>query len=226
MLPLLVFIAFKFQPSASMSVKNYQKFYSTLSAVHSADFHRCIYCGCEAARQDFIPPIKFIHDWQNGNLQADFISVPSCNECFDLLKNENNATLEPRTSVLKKLLAAKYKKAIRVFNHWSEDEIEEMDAAFQISLKGGMRLGKEALSRIRFAGFDYEINGSKTRVGKPQNEVFTVFDQEFESFREALAFASATYQIKKSRLSQLYFENDESFDRAIEAFHGLVEGNP
>jgi hypothetical protein len=100
-----------------MSVKNYQKFYQPLNAVHSADFNRCIYCGCEAARQDFIPPIKFIHDWQDGHLQADFISVPACNECTDLLKNENNATLEPRITVLKKRLAEKYKKAIRVFNH-------------------------------------------------------------------------------------------------------------
>ncbi len=181
-----------------MSVKNYQKYYEPLNAVHSADFNRCIYCGCEATRQDFIPPIKFIHNWQDGNLQADFISVPTCNECFNLLKNENNATLEPRVTVLKKLLAEKYKKAIRVFNH----------------------------SRLQFAGFDYEVNGSITRVAKPQREVFTVFNEEFDSFREALAFASATYQIKKSRLSQLYFDNDESFDRAIEAFHGLVEGNP
>jgi hypothetical protein len=102
------------------------------------------------------------------------------------------------------------------------DEIEEMDIAFQISLKGGMYLGKEALSRIHFAGFDYEINGSTTRVAKPQHDVFKVFDEEFESFREALAFASETYQIKKSRLSQLYFENDESFDMAIGIFHGLV----
>ena len=106
------------------------------------------------------------------------------------------------------------------------EEIEEMDAAFQISLKGGMRLGKETLSRLQFAGFDYEVNGSITRVAKPQREVFKVFDEEFSSFREALAFASATYKIKKSRLSQLYFDNDESFDRAIEAFHELVEGNP
>ena len=209
-----------------MSVKNYQKFYQPLNAVHSADFNRCIYCGCEAARQDFIPPIKFIHDWQDGHLQADFISVPACNECTELLKNENNATLELRITVLKKRLAEKYKKAIRVFNHWSMEEIEEMDAAFQISLKGGMRLGKETLSRLQFAGFDYEVNGSITRVAKPQREVFTVFNEEFSSFREALAFASATYQIKKSRLSQLYFDNDESFDRAIEAFHELVEGNP
>ncbi len=101
-----------------------------------------------------------------------------------------------------------------------------MDAAFQISLKGGMGLGKETLSRLQFAGFDYEINGSTTRVAKPQRDVFKVFDEEFSSFREALAFASVTYKIKKSRLSQLYFDNDESFDMAIEVFHGLLEGRP
>ena len=84
-----------------------------------------------------------------------------------------------------------------MFNHWSMEEIEEMDAAFQISLKGGMRLGKETLSRLQFAGFDYEINGSTTRVAKPQREVFNVFDEEFSSFREALAFASATYKMQE-----------------------------
>ena len=98
------------------------------------------------------------------------------------------------------------------------EEIEEMDAAFQISLKGGMRLGKETLSRLQFAGFDYEVNGSITRVAKPQREVFKVFNEEFRSFREALAFASATYKIKKSRLSQLYFDNDESFEREQSSF--------
>ena len=120
--------------------------------------------------------------------------MPACNECTDLLKNENNATLEPRITVLKKRLAEKYKKAIRVFNHWSMEEIEEMDAAFQISLKGGIRLGKETLSRLQFTGFDYEVNGSITRVAKPQREVFRVFDEEFSSFREALAFCQRDIQ--------------------------------
>jgi len=51
-------------------------------------------------------------------------------------------------------------------------------------------------------------------VAKPKREVS---DEEFSRFKEALAFASATYQIKKSRLSQLYFDNIKSFDRAIES---------
>ena len=58
------------------------------------------------------------------------------------------------------------------------------------------------------------ISVLKKRVAKPQREVS---DEEFSRFKEALAFASATYQIKKSRLSQLYFDNDESLDRAIES---------
>ena len=66
-------------------------------------------------------------------------------------------------------------------------------------------------------------NVSKKRVAKSQREVS---DEEFSRFKEALAFACATYQIKKSRLRQLYFDNIRSFDRAIEGFHRLVEGNP
>ena len=61
------------------------------------------------------------------------------------------------------------------------------------------------------------------RVAKLQRKVFEVFDEEFSRFKEALTFACATYKITKSRLSQLYFDNDESFDRAIEVFHSLIE---
>jgi hypothetical protein len=49
-----------------------------------------------------------------------------------------------------------------------------------------------------------------------------MFDEEFSRFEGVLAFAYATYKITKSRLSQLYFDNDESFDEAIDVFHGLV----
>lgn len=52
--------------------------------------------------------------------------------------------------------------------------------------------------------------------------MFKVFDGEFSSFREALAFA--TYKTKKSRLNKLYFDNDESFDRAVEVFRRNIRG--
>ena len=66
------------------------------------------------------------------------------------------------------------------------------------------------------------ISVLKKRMAKTQREVFNVFDEEFSSFIEALAFACALYKIKKSRLSQLYFDSDESFDRAIGFFMGWL----
>ncbi len=106
---------------------------------------------------------------------------------------------------------------------WSPEELEEMDKAFQISLSAGINLGKETVSRLKFNGFDHEIGGSITRVGKALDKSYQVFDQTFENFKLALEYASSTYQIKKGRLSELYFENGESFDKAIEAFHRSVE---
>ena len=67
---------------------NYEKYYEPLVAVNSSDFNRCFYCGCEANHTDYIPPISFIHHWRDANSEAEFIAVPSCNECFDLLKKK------------------------------------------------------------------------------------------------------------------------------------------
>jgi len=60
-------------------------------------------------------------------------------------------------------------------------------------------------------------------VAKPQREVFKVFEGELISFRETAALCQRIYKIKKSRLSELYFDNGESFDKAIEGFHGVEE---
>lgn len=198
---------------------DYTKYYEPLVAVSSVDFNKCFYCGCEASTPDYIPPVSFIHDWRDGSREAEFIAVPACNECVDLLKKHNTGTLGERFDVLKKLLAKKYEKAVRVYTMWSPEELEEMDTAFQISLGAGINLGKETVSRLRFNGFDYEINGSITRVDKAPDKRYQVFDETFENFKLALEYASHTYQIKKGRLSELYFENGENFDNAIKAFH-------
>ena len=202
---------------------DYKKYYEPLVAVHSVNFNQCFYCGCEASTPDYIPPVSFIHDWRDGSRAAEFIAVPACNECVDLLKRHNTGTLSERVDMLKKLLAKKYEKAVRVYNMWNPEELEEMDAAFQISLSAGINLGKETVSRLRFNGFDYEVDGSTTRVDKAPDKPYKVFDETFENFKVALEYASHTYQIKKGRLSELYFENGESFAKAIEAFHGSLE---
>lgn len=198
---------------------DYENYYERLSAVHSVDFNRCFYCGCEASQIDFIPPISFIHDWKSANRDADFIIVPSCFECFDLLRKHNSATLDSRVNALKAFLASKYDKAINIYNLWKKNELDDMGEPFQKSLDAGIKLGAESIERLRFRGFDYEINGSITRISDVERQIFTVFGEIFSDYKDALEYASSSYQINKAQLSQLYFENGKSFDKAITAFH-------
>lgn len=206
-----------------MFVMDYENYYERLSAIHSKDFNTCFYCGCEASSTDFIPPILFIQDWKSASKNADFISVPSCFECHDLLKKHNSSTLDSRVNALKKLLAAKYEKAVTIYNLWQVNELQDMDASFQNSLDAGIKLGAETIERLRFHGFDYEISGSITRIDSEKTENITVFGEKFTDYKEALEYASKAYQISKGHLSELYFENGKSFDKAISAFHRLVE---
>lgn len=203
---------------------DYENYYERLSAVHSVDFNKCFYCGCEASELDFIPPISFIQEWKSASRNADFITVPSCFECFDLLKKNNSATLDTRVNALKILLGSKYDKVINIYNLWKKNELEQMDESFQKSLNAGIKLGAESIERLRFRGYDYEINGSVTRLESAQRHTITVFGEEFSDYKDALEYASSSYRIHKARLSELYFEHGKSFDKAISAFHRSVEG--
>ncbi len=202
---------------------DYESYYDRLSAVHSIDFNKCFYCGCEASELDFAPPIKFIQEWKNGRRIADFITIPSCFECHDLLKRHNSGTLDSRVNALKTLLHSKYEKAINVYNLWQKNELKDMDASFQKSLDAGIKLGAESIERLRFKGFDYEVDGSITRVNDVERQSITVFGEEFTDYKDALEYASISYRINKAHLSDLYFANGKSFDKAIGAFHSAVE---
>lgn len=202
---------------------DYESYYDRLSAVHSIDFNKCFYCGCEASEFDYSPPIAYIHEWKDGSRSADFIAVPCCYECYGLLKKHNSGTLDSRVSTLKLLLQSKYEKAINIYNLWQKKELRDMDTSFQKSIDAGIKLGTESIERLRFKGFDYEVNGSITRVSDVGQETITVFGEEFTDYKEALEYASNSYRINKAQLSELYFENGKSFDKAIAAFHRTVE---
>lgn len=202
---------------------DYENYYERLSAVHSVDFNRCFYCGCEASEIDFIPPISFIQEWKSASRNADFITEPSCFECFDLLKKPNSATLDSRVNALKVLLGSKYDKAINIYNLWKKSELEQMDESFPKSLDAGIKLGSESIERLRFRGYDFEVNGSVSRLESAQRHTITVFAEEFSDYKDALEYASSSYRINKAQLSELYFENGKSFDRATSAFHRPVE---
>ncbi|MEZ9398715.1 hypothetical protein AB4393_18760 [Vibrio splendidus] len=172
---------------------------------------------------DLVPPLRFAHHYLVTREEAEFLSVPSCQECFDYVKDERTSTLIKRSDNVKTKLARKYRKALRVYEMWDEDELSELDRSLSTSIKAGLKLGEDAYNRLKFPGFDFEVEGERHSAHYTPSEVFEVFGSKFDNFRDALAYASASYQIPKSKLKDLFFEHDNSFDSAITFVHAEIE---
>jgi hypothetical protein len=192
--------------------------YRQINAVHGKDFHTCFYCGCIATKTDFVPPIKYAEFYLKAREDADFYKVPSCQECFEILRADKSALLGQRVDNVKKKLARKYQKAVRVYEMWDEDELEELDYSLNRSIKAGLYLGKESYDRVKFRGFEFEADGDKHSLHFYKKELITVFGQQFTNFRDALDYGSKAFRIPKAKLRDLFMEHNNSFDDAIKFF--------
>ncbi|MEH6443515.1 MAG: hypothetical protein V7784_06425 [Oceanospirillaceae bacterium] len=193
--------------------------YRQISALDAKHFNTCFYCGCIATEYDLTPPLKYAEFYLKTREEADFYKVPACRECFGFLKNDNSALLGQRVDIAKRCLAGKYKRAIRIYDVWNPDEVDELDYHLKHSVNAGMVLGKESSERIQFKGFNYEADGVKHKAHFVENQAFLIFGEQFEHFRDALEYASNAYRISKAKLIELFTEHNSCFDTAINAYH-------
>jgi len=192
--------------------------YRQLLAVNAKDFNTCFYCGCIATLQDLAPPLRFAEFYLKTREDADFYQVPSCKECSQVLKNEKSGLLGQRVDFLKSRFAKKYHKAIRVYELWDKDEVEELDYNLGNSIKAGLSLGEESYQRFKYRGFEFEVEGVKHDAFYVKTEVLTVFGEKFDNFRDALDHASRSFRIPKVKLKEMFAEHNNSFDLAIRKY--------
>lgn len=193
--------------------------YRSLIAVNGTEFNTCYYCGCIATEVDLVPPLRYASFYLLTRSEADFLAVPSCKECCDILKKSKLALLSERFTLLKRTLERRYRKALRVYQMWEDDEADDLDYHLQHSIDAGIRLGEEAYRRVRYQGFKYEVDGVKYDFSALKTESFDVFGETFQHFRDALAHASHAFQIPKAKLVDLVAETDGDFNQAITSFH-------
>ena len=95
-----------------------------------------------------------------------------------------------------------------------------------VSIDAGLKLGEEAYNRYKFRGFSYELDGViiSDEEDEPVEEI-TIFGEPFDEYRDALDYASYTYQIPKVMLQDLLKANGNDFDNAIQQFQSEVENN-
>jgi len=193
--------------------------YRQMRAVHAENFHTCFYCGCIATEYDLTPPLKYAEFYLKTREEADFYQVPACRECFYFLRDVHSALLGQRVDIAKRSLARKYKTAIRIYQVWEPEEIDELDYQLKHSVNAGMVLGKESSQRLAFKGFDFEADGVKHSAHFVEHAEFLIFGQKFNSFREALSHGHQAYRIPKAKLIALFTEHNHCFDTAINTFH-------
>lgn len=202
---------------------NHLDIYRPVQATEPAFFNTCFYCGCVATEFDFCPPLKYASYYIQSREPAEFFQVPACFECSQFLLNEKQALLHERQLIVKKKLAFKYRKALRVYDVWEEDELAELDYSLKKSISAGLSLGQESFERYTFKGFEFEADGEKHTEFYTQRVTYMVLGEKFNSFRDALSYVSKSFRIPKAKLQELYAQNDNSFDKAISAFHIEVE---
>jgi hypothetical protein len=193
--------------------------YHLLVPSRSNHFNTCFYCGCIAATHDYAPPQQYAEFYLATREPSEFLKIPCCNECFELLKPCKAGTLDERRLFARAKLAKKYDKALTIYDMWTTEELAGLDFSLRHSIEAGLKLGAETTERLNFFGFDYEAGGISQQVQDNTALQFDVFGECFDSFREALDFASKAYRIPKNTLKEVFADNGNSFEQAIQAIH-------
>lgn len=197
--------------------------YSKIHPLSVSDVGVCYYCGCEAEKIDYAPSVKYLDFFLETRESAAYCMLPCCIECFSFLIDSREGLIENRKKIVDKGIKKKYKKALSIYERWSEDEISELSLDLQKSVLAGIELGKEAVSRINFPGFEYEIDGTIFHKRQVESRSFYVFGERFVNFRNALQYASRAYKININKLKELVMDHGNSFDDALETYFEQLE---
>jgi len=193
--------------------------YSPIVPVNAKDIGVCYYCGCEAEFSDHAPPQRYVSYYLTTGENCTFAVVSCCKECLDFLSTCREGLIEERKIHVNTRVERKYRKAINIFERWDESELREVSRQFEQSIRAGMVLGEEAYTRLKYPGFEYEIDGTVFHARRQNLIIYSVFGEEFDNYRNALQYAARSYKININVLKEWLMEHDTVFDDAINAYY-------
>lgn len=108
--------------------------YHLLVPTRSNHFNTCFYCGCIAATYDYAPPLQYVEFYHATREPSEFLKIPTCNECHELLKPCKAGTLDERRLFARAKLAKKYDKALTIYDMWTTAELATLDFSLRHSI--------------------------------------------------------------------------------------------
>lgn len=110
----------------------------------------CSYCGVPANSIDHIPPRHMRMQLREMELTAlTVLEVPSCKECNSALGARPLLTVGHRRAFIKKWLAQRYAKYLRIPN-WTEEELAGFGAGLRGRVKRNMQIRETIKERLRW----------------------------------------------------------------------------
>ncbi|MHC8393871.1 hypothetical protein ACYZT8_09415 [Pseudomonas sp. LB3P93] len=202
---------------------NIENTYFPIYALDQENFGLCYYCGCEATQRDCVPPLRYLAIYEKHYGVAQRMAIPCCAECHGFLIAVSASSLEERVKVVKNRISSKYKKALRIYSSWDQDDLDELSVALQKSIRSGIALGEEAYMRLCFKGFSYEYEGQRSHAIVQERVTYEVLGDIFENLRDALLFASRSYKINIHKLEEYFLEVGGDIQGAVARYFSDME---
>ena len=113
---------------------------------------RCFYCGTPADTFDHQPPLSRVHDYEAlGLVNESYVKVPCCRECNSMLGASLNECLISRERQVKKLIAHKYRSALKTPD-WPAEEIKKLGKNIKSKVNVAIEIRDAIELRLDYSG--------------------------------------------------------------------------
>lgn len=110
----------------------------------------CFYCGAPAPDRDHCPPLSRVNDYKSLRLhREEYLKVPCCPECNELLGDSLQENIHERHDHLKRKLKKRYAKIYKM-PYWEEPEIAALGFNLQTEVRHAMRVFEAIESRLEY----------------------------------------------------------------------------
>lgn len=171
--------------------------YQPMVSASISDTRLCFYCGDIAQCKDHQPPICHADRINSSDGEVEYLLIPSCNECNQLLGSSFTNTADERSSLAKSLLRQKYKSLLIAST--IESDRSGLTGRLKRQCMAYDAKAKVIRDRLSFDSYPYENRMIKKDLYR---EIIEVDGIAFDNIVDAVSFLCNKESISYTKLKK------------------------
>jgi len=163
---------------------------------------KCFYCGDFKDELDHFPPLSKAQNYTNSSVT--FLLIPSCHHCNLMLYNSMQGSVQERVKYVKdklmETISGKTNFSEKEIRDWMKDNPKSRLLLSVISYNEQL---KWLLSRYKFEGYNYELEGVINKDIDVDHEAVIVYGIYYKSLDTAITYLSRSRGIPYYKLTIL-----------------------